>query len=678
MEPTSENKKIYEFGEFRLVPAEGLLLRQGASISLSPKAFEVLVFLVERNGHLVTKSEIIDQVWEDTFVEEGVVSKAVWFVRQALGDTSKERFIQTIPRRGYRFVAPVSVLNGMVEREGAEMISTGFRLPFPSDTSKNASETLFETQTIESQGDQLSESLSPDPLEHREKQRPENRWAELVARTGGLHKHRKWPLIAAVVVLVATGAGLYLLITGANILGKESAGRIAILPFKPVDAGRRDAIYDLGIAESLILKLGSDNQITVRPLNSVRSYTDINQDPLKAGRELKVDHILSANYQIADGKFKVTAQLLDVATGKVDDSYIVEGDAASSFAAQEAIADQIGKRIVARFGFLRREIPSKRSTDNEEAYRLYLQGLNLSEERGVQNVKSALQYFERAVALDPSYAQAWAAVAHLHRDMVGHIDSEESEHYQKSMAAIETALAIDPKLADAYSALCGNKLRYEYDLSGAEAACKKAIDLEPNSPLAYKNYAFVLSSLGRVDEAIAAIKKAMDIQPVSYRNQQIYALVLYFAGRHRDEEAQWRRLMELNPNHSYIYGRLAINLRLQGMDNEAFEFFVRKLTMDKVETAAIEKLKKVYASSGWHGVSLERINSTDPKTRSGTFDTACLYAGINENDKAFEFLEKAYSQRSHRLAMIRVDPQLDPLRGDPRFDEFVKEVVGPK
>lgn len=178
------------------------------------------------------------------------------------------------------------------------------------------------------------------------------------------------------------------------------------------------------------------------------------------------------------------------------------------------------------------ESRAKRGTNNEEANRFYLQAMNLSEERGVQNVVKALEYLDQAVVLDPDFAIAWAAIARTHGDIVGHTDSGQHEHFQRSMEAIKKALAIDPNLSEAYSALCHNKNRYEYDALGAEAACKRALELDPNSSVAHKTFANFLYTRGRFDEALAEIRRAMDLQPVSYRNQQMYALTLYYSRRY--------------------------------------------------------------------------------------------------------------------------------------------------
>ncbi len=664
--------KIYEFEDFRLIPGEGLLLRNGTPISLNPKAFAVLVMLVENHGHLVSRSEILDAIWEGSFIEESAVSKAVWFVRNALGDTSKERFIATVPRRGYRFIAPVSIVNHS---------SGAFRLPLPPEAAEIGQQSISPSVLDDNDGGATpsatqiakpatvpTDATAPGTLISGEL--PANAASINLSSFSG---RRRWITYAGIAVFLLSVASIYLALNGRNLLSAGGATRIAVLPLKPLNEQSREPFFDLGLAEALILKLSSRKDLTVRSLSSVRVYKDIRADPLSVGKEQNVDYVLSSNYQIAGGRIRVTAQFLNVATGNVEETFQVDYPLDSLFAAQDGIANDIGNQVLARFGSDPGVFRTKRGTENQEAYRFYMMAMNLSEERGVQNLHKALAYLELAVDMDPNYALAWAGKAHLHRDIVGHSDPDVKGHYEKSMEAIRRALAIDPNLSDAYSALCNNKNRYEYDSVGAEAACKRALELDPDSPQAHKTYANFLYSRGRFDEAINHIRTAMDLQPVSYRNQQIYGLTLFYARRFEEAEAQFKRLLELNPNHNYINGQLVTILEAQGKESEACDYFVMSLMRSKADNGTIERFRTAYAESGWRGVTMERIKAED-KTRS--FHLACLYARIGDKDKAFEYLGKAYLERSFMIPMIQVAPQLDSLRDDPRYGALVRRIEG--
>lgn len=511
-----QNRTIYEFGEFRLVPGEGLLLRNGEPVALNPKAFSVLSLLVERHGHLVSKSEILDIVWEDAFIEEGAVAKAIWFVRQALGDTSKERFIQNIPRRGYRFISPVSIVtNG----------SGAFRLPElfgVGEDDNGITPPGLQTANVADAEDQVE--LDP----------------ALPAKISRSRKFRRAAALAGVVVVLA----------------------------------------------------------------AVSLYT--------------------AFYG----------------------SFTTKG------------------------GPLR-----DRGTKSEEAYDLYRQAENLSHGRIRTDLQAALDYLNQAVALDPDFARAWAAKAHLHKYLGQYPGADENEQRRKSMDAVVKALAIDPNLSEAYSTRCYHKLRYEFDVAGAEIDCKRALELDPDSAVGHQMYASFLWSRGRSEESIAEAKKAVDLQPLSYDTQQTYAIALRHARRYPEEEAQWKRLLELNPAHSFIYIRLFTNLAQQGKHDKAFEYLIEKLKVDKADNETVERFRTAYAVSGWRGVTMERIKRLETET-AGPVDVACLYASIGDKDKAFEYLEKAYKERPYKVAGIKAEPQLDPLRDDPRFADLVRRVEG--
>jgi Tfp pilus assembly protein PilF len=321
--------------------------------------------------------------------------------------------------------------------------------------------------------------------------------------------------------------------------------------------------------------------------------------------------------------------------------------------------------------------PPDRGTNNEEAYQLYQQAENLSGRRNAKNMPIALDYLNQAVSLDPDYARAWAAKAHLHRYLAEYPGADQTEQHDKSMDALRKALAIDPNISDAYSALCLNKLRYDYDNAGAETACRRALELDPDSSIGHKTYATFLYSRNRSNEAVSEIKRAIDLQPLSLEFRQTYALTLYYARQYEAEEAQWKRLLELNPTHGYIYTRLLINQAQQGKDDIAFDYLIKKLILvDNADNRTIESFRTAYATSSWRGVTMERIKHPENEGLTGPFEVACLYAEIGDKDKAFENLEKACREHSYRIAVLEVEPQLDPLHDDPRWADLVRRVEG--
>lgn len=509
-----KKKEIFEFGEFRLDVEERSIKRLDGvqNGALAEKAFQALVLLVRRHGHLVTKDDLIRYVWPDTFVEDNNLEKCVHHIRHFLGETQNgNKYIETVRKHGYRFVAKVDVV-------------------------------------------QVSGSwLAEDPVNYGE-----------------------------------TGESL-------SISSDHSSNLVgdAVL-----EEGTRTRFHLLWVVTSIVLAFGL--------LTGFGYYAFVRPSAIGAARS-----------QVKGG------------------------------------------------------------TNNEEAHRYYMLAVNLSEERGAKNLLKSLEYLNKAVELDPGYALAWAGKALIHRDLVGHGSLRQLEHYQQSMAAIDKALAIDPDLADAYSALCQNKNRYEYDFSGAEKACRHAIELEPRSPVAHKTYAQLLYSRGRFDEAIAEIDAAMDLQPVSYRNQQIFALTLYYARRYDEAAAEFKRLLELNPDHAaFLHERLIRVYEAQKNEPEAFEHLIKMLAARKTEATQLQAIRTAYELHGWRGILLEQIKTAEGNVDTGYYQLACLYSKAGIYDRAIENLEKAYDERNFQISVIQVDPDLDGLRADPRFNALVARVEG--
>lgn len=665
MEPRSDH--IFEFGDFRLVPNEGLLLRNNEPVPLSIKAFATLVFLVERHGHLVQKSELLDEVWDGTFVEEAAVSRCVWNVRNALGDTSKERFILTIPRRGYRFVAPVSIVTG----DSAAFRSSG--LGTAGEIPAEASSSVEKLATNGSGGEISATAVAAEGQEVAEREPPQQVRSSYLPR--GV---RRWAAYAAVATLLLVGVALYFGLAGRGTLGKGGVTRIAVLPLAAVDDQNRNPVYDLGVPEALILKLGADKNLTVRQLNAVRRYADVNEDPIEVGKEQGVDYVLSGNYQIANGKIRVTAQLFDVATGKVEGTFTSDDDSADNFAAQDVIANNIGNKLLARFGSAATVFRSKRGTSNEEAYQLLQLAMALVAKGGPVNIESAIEYLDKAVQLDPNYARAWAGKAYAHtRNVWDPRGVPNREQIPKLLDAVQKALSIDPDLSEAHTVLCENRLFFEYDADGAERACRRAVELDPNSSVAHLASSRLLNSRGRFDEAFAEIKTAMDLDPASFVIRRQYANVFYLSRRYPEAEEEFKRAISLNPEGNGPYDRLILTLEAQGKQSEAFDCLIRWYEIRKEAPETIEALKTSYAALGWQGAVTELVRAIEARQSPNHYALAGWYAALGNKEKAFENLEMAFQERNTNMMFLQVDNfHFDSIRTDPRFADLVGHIEG--
>jgi DNA-binding winged helix-turn-helix (wHTH) protein/TolB-like protein/Tfp pilus assembly protein PilF len=637
----------YTFKSFRLDLAERLLLNNSKPVPLTPKAFDVLVFLVEHSGHLVEKDELMQTVWADSFVEEANISRIIHTLRKALGeDENGNKYIETVAKSGYRFVAKVN--------EVREPVSE------PPALAGGPIAAMSRPPAYAGGSDLLHDETAVPPV------------------TTPKHKTR------VILFTVGFASAIFLIfLLSFNFQSKSSTGpndvkSIAVLPLKPLTAENREPIYELGIADSLILKLSSAKGLIVRPLSATRQYADIEQDALAAGREQKVDYVLASNYQIADGKIRITSQLINVQSGLVEETFKDERENSSGFTVQDAVAANIGQSLLKKLNREPNNLSAKRYTTNEEAYRLYLLGAALADKLNQEDAPKAIEYFEQAIKLDPNYAPAYAGLANVYTAVafVGG-GGNSTEQYLKAKTAIEKALTIDDNLAEAHSYLGEIKTNYEWDFAGAEREHRKAVELNPNSAAAHRMYALLLCYLGRFDEAIAEIKTAIDLEPASVLNHSIYGEILYYARRPDEAITELERTAEMDPEFYFTYVWLSRSYRLKGSDDKAFGFFVQSQIIGGEEPDEINLWKTIYAKSGWRGISgrqLEKAKANEKKSKPNYNQLAFFSIELQQRDEAFAYLEKAFGERTMIMVTLNVNPRFDPLRSDPRFDNLLKRI----
>jgi DNA-binding winged helix-turn-helix (wHTH) protein/TolB-like protein/Tfp pilus assembly protein PilF len=652
------NGHIYEFGGFRLIPSEGLLLRDGQPLSLSIKAFSTLALLVERHGHLVSKAELLDEVWAGSFVEEGAIARSIWAIRNALGETPKSgRFIQTVSRRGYRFVAPVSVMSNL---------SGAYRLPSVSEDGASGSDDRFalDFSELDREG---SAASSANGSVNKATIRPNESDAFTPSAS----------YFSGTLIIAGCFGGIVVLAVLLAYFGFARTGSVnkprslAVLPVVPINSTEGNLLYEIGITESIINRLGSSEEFAVRSLRSVRDYHGQNVDPIAVGREQKVDYVLAPNYQISGERIKVSYQLFNVTSGAIEDSAQSLHDVSDVFAAQEAIAADFANRLMARFGAKHAGSGKQRGTHNEEAYRLYQQAMLLMDRRRPGNSEKAREHLQQAVVLDPNYAQAWGAIALAVR-YSGRTDSERI--HQELVEAASRALAIDPNVSDAYTALCEDKAVYYYDPVGAEALCRRAVQADEGSSMAHRALFWVLLDSGRHDEALTAIKRAIELDPLSYLNQREYGTFLYRMKRFDEAAAQWTHLMVLDPADVMPYQQIIKTFEAAGMEAEAFAWLIKLLIHRKREPKTIDRYKKIYETSGWRGVLLQRARDTPNAPAGGHCAIAALYARAGEKDLAFKHLEKSLQRREWKLSQLPESHEFHSLHDDPRFQAILNRM----
>jgi DNA-binding winged helix-turn-helix (wHTH) protein/TolB-like protein len=632
---------IYEFGPFRLEGAERLLLRNGETIPLQPKAFDLLLVLVQRHGHLLEKDVLLKAVWPDTVVEEVNLANNISILRKALSENGRQ-FIETVPRRGYRFVAPV--------REQAVASGVGADDSIP-----------VMAEAIERQ-----DAPSSEPSVWRL-----SRWV------------RRRPGFAALLLIL-------LLIGFVSAFGYQWRTRwskptasnvairsIAVLPFKPLVADSQDEALQMGMADTLIFKLSGLKQLNVRSINSVRKYINPDQDPLAAGREQKVDFVLDSIVQRDGEMIRVSTRLLNVADETTVWKYQCDEQyCANLFVMQDTISQKVAAALSLHLTAAEQERLRKHFTENKEALKLYFRGRHLVHTRRVPDIENAIPYFEQAIALDHDFALAYVMLGFSYASlaMVGH--SPPKEAWPKAKAAYDQALKLDDQLAEAHSQLGNYKTMFEWDYNGAEQEYRRALELDPNSADSRHFYAGYLVWMGRFEEAISEIRRAENLDPTDFFISRDVAQVLYFARRYPETIEQSLRVDKLYPNSVPVYDWMINAYERMGDEQGAFAAQLMKLEANRAGPDEITGMKAAFARGGLKGCLRRELDRLLEQEKSGyvvQYRVAKLYARLGEKEQALARLQKAVDDRNGYVISLKVEPLWDSYRADPRFVKLVRD-----
>jgi len=669
-----QNGQIYEFADFRLIPEEGLLLRNGIAVPLTPKAFSALVILVEQHGHLVEKSELIERIWDNAFVEEAAVSRCVWGIRNALGeDPKKKEFIQTVPKRGYRFIADV------VEKNGSNRHDTIFLVEPVSESVRHLTNTNvmpirrpnFGSQTHATDTQDMPETVVSMPL------RGANGNLHVLSAPKSVPRFSRFYTAGILTLLLLGVAGVYFFLSRPSAAGNGLV-KVAVLPLKPVSAENRDTIVEFAIAESLILKMSTAPNLYVRPLSAVRKYVELDRDPIDAGNELNADYVLSSNYQIVDGRIRVTSQLFDTRTGKTEATYRSESEAGDKFAMQDSIANEIGNAVFARLGHSGNVYTANRGTENEEAYRLYLQGQYLVDKKTQSDAERAIEIFDEALALDPNFAHAWAGKAGAHCTFAHMGGIEPKLAFATAKPALNKAFELDPNLAEAHAVLGIISFDYDWEFEKGLRHFRKAFEINPQHEMARRWYANRLALLGRYDEALTEIKAVIDINPSSLFHQWDLAHILYQSRRYDEAIVQLHRVLEMDPNMAWAPNLIWVSYHMKGEHEQAYQWFMKLRGKGKSDPADIEVFKKTYAQSGWNGVLLKFSELRRSRYKHGQYDPsssgiALAASLVGDKETAFKFAADGLKYRGLWVPYLLHDPAFELLQKDPRFEKHLSE-----
>src|SRR5579872_5565071 len=556
---------LYEFGPFQLDPPERMLLCEGKPVSLPPKAFDLLLALVDRSGHLVEKDELMRIVWPGSFVEEGNLAVTVSLIRKALNDDrGHHKYIETVSKRGYRFVAEVKRLE-----DNALAIATG-------------RETEQTHPRLVSQG-----VIVPEPPPANAEIKP-SKWGALPTLA---------VVVASMVVLLVAAIG-YREFTPAKASNVSSIRSLAVLPFQTLSTNISDRYLGLGMADAVITKLANTGKIIVRPTSAIQQYAGTQLTPQAVGREQGVDAVLDGRIQRDGNRVRVTVQLIRVQDGlqlwadtfdrQFTDVFALE-DALSAMAAQSLRLQLTGEET-RRF--------TKRATDNPDAYDAYMKGRYFWNKRTESGLNKGLEYFWQAIKLDPAFAEAYAGVADSYATLGLYSVLPPRQAFPKAKDAATRALQMNDSLAAAHATLGFIHFYYDWDPSASADEFRRAFAENPDYAMAHSWYGESLAARGQYSEATAEAQRAIQDDPLSLIIGSNAGWTLALAGHYDQAVETLDKTIEIDPDFPRTHFRLGQVYELRGQYALAIPELERAVHLSGGDPYYEGSLGHAYAASG--------------------------------------------------------------------------------
>jgi TolB-like protein/DNA-binding winged helix-turn-helix (wHTH) protein/tetratricopeptide (TPR) repeat protein len=632
--PSSKERAPVRFSVYELDSHAGELRKHGIKVRLQNKPLRILELLLEHPGEVVTREQLRETLWPpDVYVDfDHSLNSAVNKLREALGDSAAQpRFIETLPR-GYRFIASVS--------------EPAIRVPPPAVQPPPSAEANVET---------------PLAVSRRAF------WRRTAAVAG---------VVLGALGLVALGGFLTLQV---GALTSSSQLALAVLPFQNLSADAEQEFFSDGFTDELIAQVGrlAPEQLRVIARTSAMHYKRTNKTVDQIGRELGVDYILEGSVLRAGSRVRITGQLVRVRDQAHLWSQSYERDLRDVLAIQTQVARTIAEEIEVTFERTGGRPMHGRSSVHPDVYEAYLRGRYLLDKS--TRPALAIEYFQQAIAMDSSYAPAYAGLADAYGQLGWGLSGQtpSDKAYPNALAAALKALELDDGLAAAHVALAKIRWKYEWNWTAAEQSLTRAIELDPNSAEAHESYFDLLSAMGRNTEAYARLRRAAALDPVSLTIN--YDFGLHFA-RTRDYAQAADRLqkaIELDPSSGFVHHMLGELYAERGMFDEAISELQRAIELSGPIPHFVAMIAHVKALSGDRAApakAVAELKALSEHKYVSPYDIALVYLSAGNREQALHFLERAYQQRDPWLSLIRAHPRFSTLNDDARFRDLMRRI----
>jgi TolB-like protein/DNA-binding winged helix-turn-helix (wHTH) protein/Tfp pilus assembly protein PilF len=625
---------VVRFGTYEVSLKSGEVRKAGVRIRVQQQPMKLLELLLERPGEVVTREELRGRVWPDeSFGDfDQAVNIAIAKLRSALGDSAENpRYIETLPKRGYRFIAEVSVVDANVVKARPQV-----------EADEPASETAI--------------PVSPE--------------------------RRPWRARSVIVTLavVLILAALAVWFSRSRTPAPAGIRSLVVLPLENLSGETSQDYFADGMTDELITDLAQISALRVISRTSAMVYKGARKPLPQIARELNVDAVVEGTVLRSGDQVRITAQLIQASDDKHLWAESYEGNVRETLALQNKVAAAIAEQIRIKLNPQEQAALKNARVVNPEAYESYLKGRYFWNKRTASSLKVALAYFNQAIEEDPKYAQAYSGLADSYA-LLGDWQygvMTPKEALPKAKAAAMKALELDDSLSEAHNSLAFCLDGFDWDFETAGKEFRRAIQLNPGYATAHHWYAWHLSLVGRNSEAIAEMRKAENLDPLSLIINADLAELLLIAHLPDESIQESRKTMEMDANFALAHNQLAQAYLAKHMFGEAIAEMQTAIQLSGGSPTFTANLARAYATSGQTAAAVGLLNDLKKDSASGdaSAEIAMIYAALGNHDEAMNWLEKSYQERFNPGVLLR--PGFDPLRSDPRFQELVRRIGLPQ